>query len=146
MQHWHRSPQMFHEQRHIILGKILRDRSVLVRRGNRHCQKLFCLKCIYYYYRDGIQLNWRSRSQALWTPDKFDSNPPIAQFKMEVFMISSLFGTQGQLMFQGFKCRLYLRILSINSEWHLSITSHKSLVNTNLPYLLFDDFWPWLDE
>ena len=27
---------MFHEQRHIILGKILRDRSVLVQKGNRH--------------------------------------------------------------------------------------------------------------
>ena len=83
-----------------------------------------------------MYLNRRRRSQALWTLDRFDSNPPIAQFKIEVFMIRSLLGTQGQLMFQGFKCRLYLRILSINSEWHLSITSHKSFVNASLLYLL----------
>ena len=31
---------MFHEQRHIILGKILRYRSVLVRRGNRHLSEI----------------------------------------------------------------------------------------------------------
>lgn len=103
------------------------------------CQKIICLKCICYSYKDRIYLNRRRRSQALWTLDRFDSNPPIAQFKIEVFMIRSLFGTQGQLMFQGFKWRLYLRILSINSEWHLSITSHKSFANASLLYLMSFD-------
>lgn len=31
---------MFHEQRHIILGKILRDRSVLVQKEIVICQKI----------------------------------------------------------------------------------------------------------
>ena len=127
--------------------KILFDRSVLVQRGNRHLpEKYFVWNPFALLKETELTLTEEERTQTLWKPDRFDSNPLIVQFKIEVFMIQSLFGTQGQLMFQGLKCKLNLRILSIKSEWHLSITSHKSLVNTNLLYLLFDEFWPWLDE